>query len=125
MTFVKTSIVQAKGYILDLGVGRVDIENAPTIVNPSILFRYESNFPAGDLVFNVPNSTTFVCRGVMITVDPACTTTKTLKGAAGDTGIKIATAGLGGTSYILLDSVSTFIINNSGADTIPTILQYF
>lgn len=106
-----TTSVKIKGYVQGYGVGRMEIDTAPeTGININIV----KGTAIGDNTFTKPlgSSTT----GAIITIPTNNTGTHILKGAAGDTGIQIATTGLGGTFFFPLASAATgFIINSSVA----------
>lgn len=117
-----TAAVNIKGYIQALGAGRVEIDSIVFDEATAIPTKVVLELASGANTISCSSS----CRGVIITNNPASTRTKTLKGVAGDTGIVIASSGFGGTFVLLLDAVSSFVINSSGADTgILTEFQFF
>lgn len=70
---------------------------------------------SGANTITVPSATT--CSGVLIVFAAASTTTKTIKGVGGDTGIRVSP---NGPCFLSFDSASvpaTFVINSSAADT--------
>jgi len=118
-----TASVGIKGFIQSLGVGRVEIESTlitAAIAQPTNLVVV---LASGDNTISFPAST----QGVIITLPSASIRTKILKGAAGDTGILIASSGQGGTMLLrLAATVTSFIINCSGTDAgLLTEFQFF
>jgi len=85
--------------------------NAPVSITRLILAN-------GDNTITVPSTS----RGVIITFNSLCNTAKTLKGAAGDTGVVIASTILGGVNagtFLISFGTpvpATLIINSTGAD---------
>jgi len=85
-------------------------------------WNYIGGLDNGDNIFPVP---TFA-RGVIISCDLLCSTVKTLKGAAGDTGIQIFSAGPGSMMLVFGYMLATsLIINSVGYDTGSTDILFF
>jgi hypothetical protein len=120
-----TSTFSIKGYLQGMGAGRIEIETPAKTSAAAVPGRVVIELSSGSNQIDVPNGGAGV-TGVIITCPAASTRTKILKGAAADTGIQIATSGLGGTFVLLLSSVTRIFINCSGADTgVLTEFQFF
>lgn len=117
-----TAAFNIQGYIQNLGAGRVEIDSVVFEDSTAVPTKVVLELAINANIISCPSS----CRGVIITNSPASTRTKTLKGVSGDTGIVIASSGFGGTFVLLLDTVTSFVINCSGADTgVLTEFQFF
>ncbi len=115
-----TASVSIKGYVRNYGYGRAEIDTAALTNASSVPSLLEVTLANGNNTITVPSG----AKACIITMDPASTRTKILKGANGDTGIQISVSGKGGSMMIPLYLVSSFVINSSGADTTITRFQF-
>ncbi len=106
------SLIQLRGLLEGLPGGSINL--APTDIqnNTPPSFTLQDVLAIGDNTVLIPAG----AYGCVIIFDPTSTTVKTLKGAAGDTGIILAKTRW---NVITFDTVppASFIINSSAADT--------
>jgi len=115
------SRVEVKGYLDSLSSGSVSLNPTP-LSSADAPGKVDSKICAsGDNTFTPPAKSI----GVLINYPAAAGTTRILKGAAADTGIKLGIAA----GWIILSlnpaSLSDIIITLATIDTLPTTLTYF
>lgn len=109
-TFVESTITDSLGIVTTTTSNNVDNAAAP-IASSRILL------PDGNTSITVPTGS----RGVIITFNPECDSTKTIRGDEADTGIPVATTIAGGSNsgtFMLLFGASvaaSFIINSASS----------
>ncbi len=114
-----TSVVKISGYVTDdlqTGSRAINVPDYTNLVAPGA-YSVTVELGSGDNTIAPPNiSTSSVARGVIIIFDPTSTTTKKLKGNAGDTGVILRKNGM---NFLSFDDAppAGFIINSSAADT--------
>jgi hypothetical protein len=115
-TYVEATLTDTSGVL-------TEVVSDPVYNSLATAGKIRANLQNGNSTIAVPTNT----RGVIITVSNG-TTVKTLKGAAGDTGIRIFSAGSprnNGSFLLLFDmTVASFVINSAGADTGITEIQF-
>ncbi len=105
------SLIQLRGLFESLPGGSKNIAPADWQNNTPPEFELQEVLANGDNIVPVPP----LSKGCVIIFDPTSTTSKTLKGVGGDTGIALQKVG-----WIVItfaQAGGTFIINSSAADT--------
>jgi len=117
------SSIEITGYINNLAAGRLNLDTIAVENSASISSSTELACASGDNTITIPTG----ARGVIITFPTLATTTKRLKGVAGDTGIQVDTTTRGGSFYLLFGASpgASFVINSSALDTLKTQFQFF
>jgi hypothetical protein len=107
-----SSTVQLRGYISSLPSGSGSLSPTDFTNTDAPLQRTQVVLASGDNTITVPTK----ARGCIIIFGSASTTTKKLKGVAGDTGVTLSKTGF---NFIQFEATppASFIINSSATDT--------